>query len=175
MSMQMRANASDERYYSPNRDLAHNFHAIMGEVVKSVDEGRWPVLTDMATKAGVTRDELGRACAALCSFVEVNMNNKGESMAACLQRCGFLDINPVARVVAMAYLGNVILGFHWCGVREATLGGKGPALTYKGLAAEGARAARLMGMSRTRRAWFRLKSRAAAVWAALRGSDKSKE
>lgn len=167
MGMQARMSQADERLYSPNRDVAHNFEYVIQEVAKKVEEGRWDYLADLAKREGVTDDDLGAVCAALCKFVTVQLDYKRESMAQCLARCGFLELKPAARAAVMATLGTVILGMHWAGVRESTLGGKGPALTYKQLRWHGRKLVLLMKMPRWRRRLYTLWGRVRRAWRVL--------
>lgn len=166
-SLQARMSQGDNRLYSVNRDIAHNFDFVVQEVARCVEEGRWPALTALAAAHKVADETLGKCCQALCRFVGVQADNPKESMAACLARCGFLDLPEAARVVVMAYLGTVTLGIHHRGVREATLNGAGPADTYKRLRWHGRRMVLLMRMSRTRRWLYRLRERLRRAWRAL--------
>lgn len=163
-SMQARMTQGDPRLYSPNRDVAHNFEFVIQEVAECLETGKWPALTRLAAEKGVTDVELGKCCEALCKFVIVQTDNPKESMGACLGRCGFLDLPETARIVVMAYLGNIILGMHWAGVREATLNKEGPALTYRKLRWHGARLVILMKMPRWRRYLHNLKGRCRRAW-----------
>lgn len=166
-SLQARMNANDPRLYNVNRDVAHNFGFVITEVAKCLEEGRWAALTRIAEEAKVTDEVLGKACEALIKFVFVQAENPKESMAACLARCGWLDLPEQSRVVVMAYLGLITLGIHHRGVREATLNGEGPADTYKKLRWHGRKLALLMKMSRTRRWLYRLRERFRRAWRAL--------
>lgn len=165
--LQARMSQGDNRLYNVNRDVAHNFDFVIQEVAKCVEEERWPALTKLARDAHLTDECLGRCCAALCKFVAVQADNPKESMAQCLERCGFLDLPETARVIVMAYLGNITLGIHHRGVREATLNGQGPADTYKKLRWHGRQLVLLMRMSRTRRWLYRFRQRLRRAWRAL--------
>lgn len=167
-SVQARLSPNDPRLYNVNRDVAHNFAFVVGEVARCLEEGRWPALTRLAAARGVSDEDLGRACAALARFVAVQADDPAESMAACLARCGFLELPETAQVVVMAYLGTVTLGIHHRGVREATLGGRGPADDYRALAEHGRRCAGLMRLPRWRRRWLRFVGRLRRAWRAFR-------
>lgn len=167
MSINARMSPQDPRLYNVNRDLAHNFEFIINNVALCIEQGRWGALTRLAREHGVTDAELGKACSILCVFVAVQADNPKESMAACLARCGFLDLNEISRVIVMAYLGNIVLGIHHNGVREATLGGVGPAQTYKQLAQAGANLTLIMDMPRWKRRWYKFKQRAQRAWTAF--------
>lgn len=168
MSLQARMNQQDPRYYNVNRDVAHNFGEVMKILAERMEAGGWDTVQALATGNGLTDEELGKACQSLCNFVEGHMEYK-ESMSAGLGRSGFLSVHPMARLIVMAWLGNITLGMHWAGVREATIGGSGPAMTYKDLAARGAECAKLMTMGRWQRRWFTVKHRVRRVLQALRG------
>ena len=164
MSMQARMSQSDPRLYNPNRDVAHNFEFVIMEVSKCIEMGKWPALVNYAAEYKISDEVLGRCCEALCKFVVVQADNPKESMAACLARCGFLDLPEQARVIVMAYLGNIILGMHWAGVREATLNKEGPCLTYKKLRWHGRQLVLLMKLPRWKRRIYRLKQRVRRAW-----------
>ncbi len=167
MSLNARMTQGDNRLYNVNRDVAHNFDFIIQEVAKCVEEERWPALTEIARKAQITDVALGMAVAALCKFVYVQADYPKESMASCLERCGWLSLPESARVVAMAYLGTITLGTHFAGVREATLGGVGPALTYKKLRWHGRQLVLLMQLPRWKRWFYRLRQRLRRAWRVL--------
>lgn len=157
----------DPRLYNANRDVAHNFEFVMKEVALAIEQGRVRWLRALAAENEVSDEELGRCCQALCKFVFVQADDPKESMSACLARCGFLDVSNAARVVVLAYLGQVTLGMHHAGVREATLGGVGPALTYRGLRWHGRRLTLLMTMPRWKRRLYRLQARLRRAWRAF--------
>jgi len=163
-SLQARMSQNDPRLYNVNRDVAHNFGFVITEMFKAVLEERWPALTNLAKEKGVTKEQLGEGCNALVKFVGVQADDPNESMAACLARCGWLDFPEHVRVILMAYLGLVTLGIHFHGVREATLGGQGPAATYKQLSWHGRRMVLLMRMGWFRRRLYRLRARLRKAW-----------
>lgn len=159
--------ANDPRLYNVNRDVAHNFDFVVQELAKCVEDGKWPALTRLAKASGVSDRDLGKACESLILFIGVQADNPKESMASCLSRCGFMDVPETARIVAMAYLGNITLGIHHAGVREATLNGQGPALTYQKLRGYGRECVTLMTMPKWRRRLLKLKQRIRRAWRAL--------
>jgi len=167
VSLNARMNPHDNRLYNVNRDVAHCFDFVIQEVADCVEKGKWPALTKLAKLSGVTDNELGQACRALCLFVYVQTDNPKETMAQCLARCGFLDLSETTRIIVMAYLGNIILGMHFAGVREATLNGVGPTLTYKKLRWYGKSLVLLMRMPRWKRRLYQLRGRVRRAWRAL--------
>lgn len=167
MSLQARMTQGDDRLYNVNRDVAHNFEFVIQEVAKCVETGRWQALTNLAKDNKITDEQLGEACQAIIRFAGIQADNPKESMAACLARCGWLDMPEIARIVVMCYLGMIYLGIHHAGVRESTLGGKGPALTYKKLRWWGKKFSLLMTMPKWKRRLYRLKERTRRAWRAF--------
>jgi len=170
-SLQARMSSNDPRLYNVNRDVAHNFHLIIEEVALCLEEGRWDALVELAKLNNVSDTDLGKGCEALIKFVTVQAENPNETMAACLARCGWFEVSTCVRVIIMSYLGVVTLGLHHRGVREATLGGQGPADTYKQLRWHGRKLTLLMGMSRLRRKLYRIKERLRRAWRSLRNKN----
>jgi hypothetical protein len=160
--------AGDQRLYNVNRDVAHNFDAIIKAVATALEEARWDTLTGYAREKGVTDDDLGQGCACLINFVLGQLDKK-ESMACALSRSGWLDLKPEVRVIIMAYMGKVVLGMNWAGVHETTLGGDGPLLGYRRLRWYGQRCIKLMKLPWWRRKLYRLGYRLRQAWRAFRG------
>lgn len=170
--MQARLTQNDTRLYTPDRDLAHCFGPFIERVAQRIEDGRWPALTRLANLEGIDEETLGKACQCLCHFIVTQVDTASETMAQGMDRCGWLDLPETARVIVMAHLGAITLGAHWAGVREATMGGQGPALTYKALADVGHRCAELMKKPRWKRRlerrWNAIKQAGAAIKQALK-------
>lgn len=167
MSLQARMSQGDDRLYNVNRDVAHNFGFVMLEVAKAIEEERLSSLAKIAKDYNVDDETIGKCMQSLLKFVAVQAEDPKESMACCLARCGFLDLPEMARVVVMAYLGVVTLGIHHRGVREATMGGHGPADTYKKLVGHGRKLSLLMKISKFRRRMYRWKEKIRHAWRTL--------
>lgn len=169
---------SDTRLYNANRDLAHNFKQLATEVADRLEDQRWAELQAYLDSRQVTQDDLGEACAAFCQFIAGQAMEKPppgvkpvELMRQELEESGWLDTKPEAQIAVMATLGSVVLGVHWAGVREATLGGEGPALSLRELASYGQETAIAMTLPRWRRRWRKRLFRLKQAWRALRKSD----
>jgi hypothetical protein len=163
---------SDPRLYNPNRDIAHCFGPVMMEVAGRLEDGKWKVLDDLLVEKGVSKDDLGKACEAFCKFVQSACDNKNEKMGECLERSGFWQVSELANVALCAYLGTVIAGIFWAGVREVTLGGRGPCNELSDLQAAGARSHALMTKTPFGRWWWRVKDRLRSIWAAVVGGSR---
>jgi hypothetical protein len=171
MTLNARMSKDDPRLYNPSRDVAHNFDQIIMEVASRCEKHTWDVLNKLAQEKGLTDEELGKACQCLCKFV-AHHPERGESMGSCMAACGFLECPDAARVIVAAYMGTVILGMHWAGVREATLGGQGPTLNYQRLRWHGMMCVKRMQMPRWKRSLYILSRRIKAAWRVLWQKDE---
>lgn len=150
-SLQARLTEHDPRLYSVNRDLGHNFKEVMGHVLDRLKNRKWPELEEFLVELKVPDEEVGKAFDALCLFIGRAQEDMRVPFQESLERSGWYQTHPGAQVAVMAILGTVILGYHWTGVREATLGGEGPAMSLQALAAEGGQLARYLAMPRWKR------------------------
>lgn len=171
MTLNARMSPHDPRLYNVSRDVAHNFGQVIQEVARRCEDGTWDTLQELLREKKVSDEEVGRCCQSLCRFIATQADDPKESMAGGMARCGFLDADPYARVVVAAYLGTVVLGYHWAGVREATINGKGPALHYRRLRWYGMRCAKLMVLPRWRRRLYHFWRRCRLAWRALWDSN----
>jgi hypothetical protein len=164
MTVQMRIPPGEgDRWYNPNRDLAHNFATVVKIVAGRLEDKRWPELQAVLAAKNVDDEQLGRAIKALCTFMASSLDDPKETMNDVLIRSGYFDpsITPETRIALMAHLGAVVSGMFFAGVREATIAGKGPLNTMEDMRAAGEEAARVMAIPRWRRRirqfqlWFR--------------------
>ena len=169
MTLQARMSEGDPRLYNPNRDVAHNFADVVREVAARLEDGKWPAVAAMLARDGVSEEQLGQACAAFCTFVASSAEIPKERMGDALTRSGWFAVPEPAQIAYMAYLGTVMSGYFFAGVREATLQGVGPAQTCQDLRAVGARASKIMTTARWRRPLIALAGRLRLAWATLTG------
>ena len=169
MGLQARMSENDPRLYNSYRDVAHNFGDVVREVAGRLEDERWPALAEYLKSKGITEDELGEACKSLCVFVQAPPV-KGETMQSSLEAAGWWKLKEPAQVAVCSLIGTVIMGMAWAGIREATMGGKGPAMNYQDLRDRGSQCAKLISTPLWRRRldgvvkWFK------GIWAALRGT-----
>lgn len=169
MTLQARMSEGDPRLYNPNRDVAHNFADVVHEVAARLEDNRWPVVGDLLARYQIGEDQLGEACKAFCTFVASSTEIPKEKMEEALVRAGWFHVPEAAQLAYMAYLGTVLSGYFYAGVREATLQGSGPTLTCQDLRAAGARTAAIMTAPRWRRPLIALAGRVRAAWNTLTG------
>lgn len=157
----------DPRLYNVNRDVAHNFGDVVREVAARLEDGRWPVVGQLLARYQISEDQLGEACKAFCTFVASAVDVPKERMNEALARSGWFHVPEAAQVAYMAYLGTVMTGYFYAGVREATLQGVGPAQTYQDLRAVGARSSKILTAPRWRRRIDGLLERVRLAWKTL--------
>ncbi len=141
----------DTTYYNTNRDIAHNFKGVVTTVAARLEDGTWPELSALLDREGITQDQLGDACQAFIKFMLTSVDVPEDDMLACLTKADWFKVSPTAQVAYLAVMGQVLAGYYFAGVREATLGGEGPVLTYKDLDVRGKECAEIMSMPAWRR------------------------
>jgi len=151
MSLNVRLTAQDQRLYNPSRDIAHAFGGMVRLVAKRLEEESWPELAKLLKDRGVSQDELGEACGAFCRFVLSSVEKPDESMKESLTRSGWDEVKPEAQIAYLAILGTVVAGYFWGGVREVTIGGRGPVDEVQDLHRLGDEARQLLSQSLWRR------------------------
>lgn len=157
------------RAYSVNRDVAHNFTFVAMKVAERLETHDWTFLKEFCEHHKLSEDDLGAACQAFCLFMASATEHRGESMQACMRRCGYLDIKESAQMVFMAMLGSVMTGIFWTGVHEATISGIGPCMRMEELLERGELCAKRLQMPRWKRRLHKLLGRLEAIVAAARG------
>jgi hypothetical protein len=164
----------DQRLYNPNRDVAHNFPAIVKEVAGRLEDERWEAVTKYMKEQGANMDDLGAACEAFVNFVHGAVDEPNEKMGEVLHRVGWFKLPEAAQVAYMAYLGTVMSGVFFVGAREATIGGEGPCSNLEDLQQAGRDCHKAMTRSKWRRAIGRFFGRFTRAWNALFGSQGTK-
>jgi hypothetical protein len=171
MTLQARMSEGDQRLYNPNRDVAHNFSTVVGEVADRLEEERWPAITAYLKDQDVTEEQLGAACKAFIEYVAGACDSPDEKMTEVLTRVGWYKVPEPAQVAYMAYLGTVMSGVYFVGAREATLGGEGPCDNLEDLRKAGRECHKAMTVPKWRRPVYRLFRRLGKAWNALFGAN----
>lgn len=164
-------NEADPRLYNVNRDVAHNFRQVMERVFNRLQQRLWPELESLLSAHQVTDREVSQAFDALCKFIGGAQDNMRVEFQTALAQAGWFKCRPEAQVAVMSVLGTVILGYHFAGVREATLGGEGPALTLTTLASKGEELAAFLAIPRWKRPFVRFWRRLSRAWRLLLGRE----
>lgn len=168
MSLQARMSADDPRWYSANRDLAHNMKELMGRVFKRLQGRAWPELELVLQSHLTTDEEVAEAFDALCRYMAHTQDEMRTEYQEALERAGWFRCDAGAQVAVLAMLGTVVLGVHYAGVRESTIGGQGPAASLRELSRAGEEFSTYMALPRWRRKWTLRWRRLRAAWRAFR-------
>lgn len=169
MSLQARLTENDQRLYSANRDVAHNFRFVVTEVADRLQDNRWPELHVALGGNAPSQFDMGEAAKAFITFVAAATENPKESMLEVLERSGWRAVYSGAQVAYMAMLGTVMAGIYFNGARAATLGGQGPCDDMATLIAAGREACKLIAAPRWKRPFMRLRNRVLNAVRAFRG------
>jgi len=171
MGLQARMSEGDRRLYNPSRDVAHNFKEVMELVAGRLEDHKWPELSEMLAREGVSMDEIGEACGCYCTYIAsaANPDMIGVSMVESLRMSGFFECKPAAQVAVLAMIGTCYAGIQFGGIREASLGGEGPLETSAEVAQHGARLHNYIGMPRWQRKLEDFKRRIAEAYRSFRG------
>lgn len=155
--------------YNINRDLAHNWTKIANFIAVRLEDGLWPELADLLKREGVTMDDLGEGCKVYCTFIGTAADDPKEDVRDALDRCGWFKLSPVVQIALMATLGTIVTGMQFNGVREATLGGEGPAQTLPEVMNYGKRVSDFLAQPRWKRTLVLWRARLGRAFAALLG------
>ncbi len=170
MPLQQRLSQHDSRWYSTDRDVAHNFAQVCRLVAARLEDQTWPFLRDFCTAYKITQDQLGQACESFLKFVASSDIKEDVRVDQSLARSGWMDLPDPVQFAFLALLGTVLLGLYHVGVKEATIGGDGPCKGVKDLVDEARRVSEVITQSRWRRSQARWRSRLTRALAVLRGA-----
>ncbi len=117
-----------EMPYSPQRDFAYLFPALMNEVMHSLRRENWmDYYAGWLTELGVTEDELAdaanRLAAATTQFIG-NPNIKGPDDA--YAAVGLFDVSSPARIMLFERLGESMAAGFFIALRDVTMEGEEP-------------------------------------------------
>jgi hypothetical protein len=118
------------KWYSPDRDLAHNFPALFMEMVRKYRNRSWPELEDVISACGLSDREIDEAISCYADYIggAVSKDGKPLTMLESLTDSGFLARSPAAQVCVFAMVGLVMSSAQFTAARDATIGGEGPLL-----------------------------------------------
>jgi len=169
-SLQAKIKPEYERWYSSNRDLAHNYPTILELTIDRLCDRQWPELADFLSVHGVTDDDLGRVCQAYCEYVLSIRDRPQATLEELLQASGFLRQPLVAQMAFLAMMSTVVTGIHFRGVKEATIDGHGPMIALSELADYARRASEFIGTSPWRRKLKLLRQRLSRAIGVFKGN-----
>lgn len=118
--IQLRPQHGDERFYSPNGDLAHNFIDLLKRTAYGLDPGVIDKFyADYMSFTGCTFENLGECMRALVDYVKHANDPKVQSPKDALELAGFFSLPESAQLIVMAKLGQIVTCAYFTRTREA--------------------------------------------------------
>jgi len=153
--LQARMSSSDPRLYSPNRDVAHCFPGVVKDLTARMEQSRWAELHKLLDASGHTdhasQAERAKASAVFLAVMAGAVNNRKKGLYDVMIDAGWFELSPALQVMYMAYLGSIMTGVFFAGVRDASFGGPEPAASVEELVAAGTEMLRIQALPRWRR------------------------
>lgn len=127
MTLQLRPKAGEGVHnvaYAPARDIAYLYPNVVQAMENMLYQQKFPVLKTWLQSEGVTEEELAKTVEAYCLFLNLAHKEPEETVEMCLERSGFTGMPAPAQVALMFYLGSIMTGTFFKGIRDITpLGG----------------------------------------------------
>ena len=113
--------------YAPDRDLVNIYPYIAKQAAYALAETSWENwLGDFLTATGTTEEDMGVAAACLAKFINAVTTTEIDSVTACLEQSGFLDLPGAAQLALMMKIGQVTTATYWSMGRDAMAQGETP-------------------------------------------------
>jgi hypothetical protein len=127
MSVQIRptqnagGGANDAPFYSPDRDLAYGFPAIVSNAIVGLRDAREPWIDDYLKAKGIGHKEVGIAAEAYVRSFQMMVGDPTiTSPQMALGAAGFFTSDPAAQLVVAAKIGQVFTGVSFTALREVS-------------------------------------------------------
>lgn len=111
---------------TPARDLRFCYKAVIQQVMHNFNTNRWPELTAIMGKEGVTFEDLCKAMDAYGSLLSMAAIDPERTYSDALKESGWLDCKPAARFGLCAMFGTAMMGQFYRALEEATPMGERP-------------------------------------------------
>jgi len=118
--MSLQAIGKDDRLYSQERDIAHNFGWFVQTMLHRMEKRPWETVEDYLRKEGITDEQVAYGMESLSNFV-MSARGNDKPMHEAMKEFGWLDADPHVHVAMCAYLGSALIGAFYEGIQEATL------------------------------------------------------
>lgn len=116
--MTLQLNVGEVRY-APSRDIAYLFPSVLSSVAAHLEDAPSEDLNELLDGRQVTLDDLGAACEAYCNFINASHQTIERTMWDVLEECGWHDLKPEVRVAYLYYVGAMMTGTFFKGIRDA--------------------------------------------------------
>lgn len=154
----------EERWYSPDRDLAYAFPSLARAALDQLAITNWkPWFADYFAFAGLTEADIGEAAVAFAKYFEYVCSPEISSPRQAFERAGWFELKSSAQVALFMKLGQVCTMAFYTAIRDITPFNTAPPIDQAALYASAMRANSQLvrGWSCTR--WARRQ------WASLKG------
>jgi len=109
----------DVLFYSPDRDVAHIWTAVVKVAMRGLDQVAWPGwLVPFLRANSISESDLTEAASAFVKGVNRCTSAELGSFVEAFSGTGWYELRPELRVVIMARIGEVLTGVYWNGVRQ---------------------------------------------------------
>lgn len=159
LNVKPRSGPFQEVRYSPQRDIAYLYGPCVQAAEDMVYEGRDESLTAWLDANGITHDELGEAFQKFCLALNAAHQNPKESWEDVLERTGFSKVKAPARIAMMYYIGTIMAGTFFQGIRDVVELGDDTVHSIQNLIETGEDMARYLAKGRISRWWYRIRRR----------------
>lgn len=136
MGIQMRLSANDERFYSPDRDLAYcSPHLVHRAMLGLNPENQEHWIRAFIEENNIPPEQLVEAARALADYMNKALTDpQYKQPFEALQAVGFFNLDPKTSCIVCAKLGQVFLSAIFSSIRDVTRDPKAPPFNTKEIA-----------------------------------------
>lgn len=122
MPVQMRLNPSDDRFYSPDRDLAYCAPHLIHRAMCGLDyEAQEPWIRAYLADHNISNDALADAARAIATYMNhALMDPAHKEPFFALEAAGFFKLDPKVQHVVLAKMGQILLSASFTCIRDVT-------------------------------------------------------
>ena len=112
--------------YAPSRDIVYLLPDIMANVADRLEDEHFSELHSLLKKKrwfrrkGITMDDLGEACKAYITFMKTGHEDPDKNIDDVLRDAGWYKVKPEARIAYTYYVGAMMSGTFFRGIRDVT-------------------------------------------------------
>lgn len=120
--VQMRMNAQDPRFYSPDRDIAHCSYNLIGKAITGLDpEKQEPWIRTFLEANKLTTDDLAKGAEVVAKYMNDTMlDPEHKEPLDALAKAGFFDLPESVQTIVLAKIGQVYIATFFTAIRDVT-------------------------------------------------------
>jgi hypothetical protein len=157
MPVQMRLSPSDERFYSPDRDLAYCTPHLVLRAMQSLDpDNQEPWIKEYLAANNITNDQLVEGAASLAIYLNKTMlDPQYKEPYDALNAAGFFSLPQAVQNVICMKLGQVFVSAFFSAIRDVTRDPNDPPMDTKAIAEVAGTLIKRLSRPKKRRFWER--------------------